>query len=388
MKLRTGKPEEAGMSAKKVQNIVDLAKGWVDQGFTPALVILVARKGIIVIHEAFGRLTPEPDSPPLQLDSIYPLASISKPITATAIMQLVEDGLLGLNRPVSWYIPEFKGEGKEAVMVHHLLTHTSGLRDEDLEVHIRKKRGTVEIPPPDRTQHPEINETLFLMYDAPLWKPPGVEMSYCSYAYSLLGEIIRRISGKSFDSFTRERIFNPLGMKDTAFITTDSMRDRIVKRPADAPYADSLNSSQLQETPHPAGGAFSTAMDTAIFGQMFLNRGIYGDTRILSKASVFEMTRNQIPGISSRYDPEYFPEASWGFGWDILGDKKYLGAGTLNSKKTFYHGGLGGVGLYVDPVYEVVGVYFGVRIIPAPHRWVVVGNFELVMNMITAAIVE
>lgn len=387
MKLRTGKPEEAGMSTKKVQHIVGLAKGWVDQGVTPALVILVARKGIIVIHEAFGRLTPEPDSPPLQPDSIYPVASISKPMTATAIMLLVEDGLLGLNRPVSWYIPEFKGEGKEAVMVHHLLTHTSGLNQEAIDEYIKRTRGTIEIPPPDSTEHPEHHDTMFLVYGAPLWKSPGMEMSYCNYGYCLLGEIVRRISGKSFDSFTREKIFKPLGMKDTAFVVTDFMRDRIVKRPADAPDASWLNSSWLQEIPHPAGGAFSTAMDTAIFGQMFLNRGIYGDIRILSKTSVFEMTRNQIPGIGSRHGSEFFPEASWGFGWNIPGYKKYLGAGTLNSKETFDHSGAGGVVLWIDPVYEVVGVYLGVRINPGSNREIA-GYWELVMNMITAAIAE
>ena len=187
MKLRSGNAEEVDISNQRVRYIVDLAKSWVTQNITPALVILVARKGVIIIHEAFGHLTPEPDSPPLQSDTIFPLASLSKPITATAAMILVEDGLLGLNRPVSWYIPEFKGEGKEAVMVHHLLTHTSGLKDEE-ETYANKRKGTVEIPPPDETQHPGINEYLFLRYDTPLWKPPGMEMSYCNFGYFLLYE--------------------------------------------------------------------------------------------------------------------------------------------------------------------------------------------------------
>src|SRR5438128_8658029 len=122
MKLRPGTPEEAGMSAQRVRHVAALAEGWVAEGVTPALVVLVARRGVIVLHEAFGRLTPDPDSPPLQRDSIYPLTSITKPITATAAMILMEEGLLGLSRPVSEYIPEFTGEGKDAVMVHHLVT--------------------------------------------------------------------------------------------------------------------------------------------------------------------------------------------------------------------------------------------------------------------------
>src|SRR5262249_30624337 len=154
-------------------------------------------------------------------------ASITKPITATAVMILVEDGLLGLNHPVSCYLPEFKGEGKNAVMVHHLLTHTSGLHNEDVTAYVKKHQGSVEIPPTEKTQHPAINEYLFLRYDAPLWKAPGLEMSYCSYGYVLLGEIVRRVSGTPLDNFARERIFAPLGMTDTFYTVPESVRHRI-----------------------------------------------------------------------------------------------------------------------------------------------------------------
>jgi CubicO group peptidase (beta-lactamase class C family) len=114
--LRPGDPEEVGMSARQVRRVAGLAGGWVRQGITPALVVLAARKGVVVLHEAFGRLRPEADAPPLPLDAIYPLASITKPITATAVMCLVEDGLLGLNSPVQEYLPEFVGEGTDQVM--------------------------------------------------------------------------------------------------------------------------------------------------------------------------------------------------------------------------------------------------------------------------------
>src|SRR5207249_964888 len=97
-------------------------------------------------------------------------------------------------------------------MAHHLLTHTSGLRDEELEAHAEAKKGSIDIPPPDETQHPRVNEELFLRCDAPLWKPPGEEMSYCSYGYDLLGEIVRRVSGQAFEDFVAARICDPLGM--------------------------------------------------------------------------------------------------------------------------------------------------------------------------------
>jgi len=174
MRLRAGSPEEAGMSPARVRRVADLACGWVEEGIHPALVILVARKGVIVIHEAFGRLRPSDDSPLLELESIFPLFSLTKPITATAAMILVEDGLLGLNRPIWWYLPEFTGDGRDMVMVHHLLTHTSGLRDEDLDVYAQGCKAQVEIPPvQEATQDPQVHEYLHLRWGGPQWKPPG-----------------------------------------------------------------------------------------------------------------------------------------------------------------------------------------------------------------------
>ena len=383
MKLRQGTAQEAGMSPERVRYAASLAEGWVAQGIHPALVVLVARKGIVVQHEAFGRLTPEPGAPPLQLDTIFPLASVTKPITATAVMMLVEDGLLGLYRPVVDYIPEFVGQGKNRVMVHNLLTHTSGLRDEDVKAHAEKKKDSVNIPPLDENQHPQIHKKLWLRYDAPLWKPPGEEMSYCNFGYTLLGEIVRRVSGSSLADFARERIFQPLAMADTDYIVPESITHRIVRRPEDA-LVSNYNTREAQEAPGADGGAYSTVMDMAIFGQMFLNGGSYGGTRILSPASVTEMTRNQIPGISAWRGDEFFPEAGWGFGWNIHGNKKIH----LMSPRAFMHGGKGGTLLVVDPVYDMIGAYFSVALeLTADglrHKWCA----DLFINAVTAAVVD
>jgi CubicO group peptidase (beta-lactamase class C family) len=395
MRLRPGKPEEAGMSPRRLEGIVDEAEKWIAQGLTQALVLLVARRGVVVLHEAFGRLIPDADGPPVQRDTIYPVRSLTKPITATAVMALVEDGLLGLQRPLSEYIPEFAGEGKDAVMVHHLLTHTSGLSDEVVVAHRTQKKPRVSIPAPEPTQHPRINEVLWLGYDVPLWKAPGQEMSYSNFGYTLLGEVVRRVSGRSLADFARDRIFGPLGMEDTFYIVPDSVRARIVRRSMDAPGAvgaavggvvfPGLGSREDQDLPHAAWGVYSTVMDLAIFGQMFLNGGCYGDVRILSPAAVAEMTRNQIPGISSRIPGEFFPEASWGLGWSIHGNKKALRYASLHSPQAYYHHGAFGVQFWVDPVYEIVGLYFSValeRIDDLRTR----EYHDLFMNAATAAV--
>lgn len=388
MKLRYGDPEEASMSAQRMRRVAQLACGWVDRDVTPTLVVLVARRGIIVLHEAYGRLGPEPDAPPLPRDALYPLASISKPITATAAMLLVEEGLLSLNRPVAEYIPEFSGEGKRAVMVHHLLTHTSGLRDEDLDTYARAKKGSVAIPPVDATQHPLVHEELFLRYDAPLWKAPGAEMSYCSFGYDVLGEIVRRVSGRPLADFAHERIFEPLGMTDTSYTLPAAKQGRVVRRSPDAPAAN-VDSPAHQQTPWGSAGAFSTALDLAIFGQMFLNGGCYGEARILSPATVAEMTRNQIPGISARYFfDQIFPEASWGYGWDILAHKKGQLYPSLNSPAAFEHPGAGGACLWIDPGFDLVIAYMAVVPRTRPGEDVPDWRADLFINAVTAAVVD
>jgi serine-type D-Ala-D-Ala carboxypeptidase len=395
-KLRYGTPEEAGMLPDRIERVKQLAAGWVTSGHTPSLVILAARKGIIFLNEAYGRLRPEEDSPPLRVDSIFPLSSLTKPITATAAMILVEDGLLGLNRPVVDYIPEICGEGTEEILVHHLLTHTSGYNEETLLAFMIERRGKwPEFPLCPENQHPLIHDLLNRQYPAPLWKPPGVIMSYCNHNYLLLGEIVRRVSGRSLADFAAERILQPLGMIDTYYIVPESLDARIVKRPANAPGAqresrfnEGLNSRQIQATPYGDWGMFSTAMDMAVFGQTFLNGGCYGDQRILSRPTVLEIFRNQIPGIGADWVGKIIPEASWSYGWIVPSDIKwkYFG-GSLHSQKGITHPGAGGVRSYIDPIYELVLIYFSVVIEVTP-RFEQKTNFDLFENAIYASIKE
>ncbi len=381
--LRPGEPEEAGMSGQRLGNITKIARQWVNRGDLQALVVLAARRGTIVLHEAFGRLTPGPESPPVAKDSIFPMASISKVITATAVMTLVEEGRVGLNRRVAEYLPEFSGEGKDAVLVRHLLTHTSGLRDEALDPYAEARKGTIEIPADDPTQAPLLGESLALRWDAPLWKSPGEEMSYAGYNYRLLHEIVRRVSRQSLDDFATARIFEPLGIKDTHYGVTKSLEHRLVRRPPDALGADA---EPAWRTGWGSGGAFSTALEMAVFGQMFLNQGRYGEATILSPAAIAAMTRNQVPGLQARIVGEFFPEASWGLGWSIHG-RKTGWCGALHSPEAFEHWGSGGTYLWADPVYEVVGVYFSVIPVPEGHpRFAELQ--DLFTDAVTAAVLD
>jgi serine-type D-Ala-D-Ala carboxypeptidase len=356
--LRPGRPEEVGMSTPRLRHVAELGQEWVREGIASSLVLLVARRGRVVLHEAYGHLTPDENSPPTPLDALYPLASVGKVFTATALMVLVEEGRVGLNRPVSTYLPEFQGEGKDRVLVRHLLTHTSGIKDEEVEKYAKEQKGKIPLPPADETIHPLLQEFFALRFGCPLWKPPGEEMSYSPYGFELVGEIVRRVSRAALDRFARARVFQPLGMNDTFSCPVDAPSERRIQRAPDPTYViDALDEAHEKERlAWGSGGELSTAKDLAIFGQMFLNGGAYGTERVLSPASVKAMTSNQIPGIGARFRDLKFPEASWGLGWSVHGSKTGM-CGGLYSPQAFEHWGAGGLYFWVDPVYELVGVY-------------------------------
>lgn len=385
--LRSGKPDDVGMSTDRVALLRERGRQWVESGSTPALVMLVARRGTIVAHGAFGRYGPQPDARALDGGAIFPMMSVAKVFSATAIMMLVDDGLVGLNRPVQEYLPEFVGDGKGAVMVHHLLTHTSGLVDADVMKHQDANRGRVTIPPPEPNEHPQIHELTWLRWDAPLSKKPGEEMSYSGAGYSLLAEIVRRSSGKNVAQFMRDRVFGPLGMTSTDYKVTAEMRPRFVERAADIP--DSFVEPSNVDLPGGSVGGFSTAMDMAIFCQMFLNGGSYGDLRILSAAAVHEMTRDQTPGVPYFFKEDYFRDASRGYGWDVKGEKKPRHHGSLDSPAAYTHQGAGGVSILVDPEYELVLIYLSVSLgVMSPDKYAPKWSMDLFTNMAIAAIAD
>jgi len=379
--LRSGTPEEAGMFPERLQVAKNTSKKWVDQGILPALVILVARHGVIVLHEAFGKVKRIPESPPTELDTIFMMTSLSKPVTGAALMCLVEDGLVGLNTPVADYIPEFSGENKDKVMVNHLMTHTSGMTEDIYKYH-ESKKGTVEVPPAESTQHPTFNKSLFTMYDAPLNISPGEMMSYCDYNFDLIGEIIRRVSGKSLDAFVRERIFGPLEMKDSYYETPDSVKPRVAQRIVEVVREGT--DEKVTEYPSGGWGLISSAMDMASFTQMFLNKGMYGDKRVLSPASAHEMTRNQLPGVKAKFKDEILSEANWGLGWGVYGTKDWFTCGDLPSSESFWHGGWGTCYLWADPVCDIVGAFFSVT----TRSKMSYRESGLFTNMITAAVMD
>jgi len=386
MILRHGTPEEVGVSEARTQNVRNIAKRWVEEGIHPSLVVLAARQGVIFLHEAYGKLGPEDGAPAVELNTIFPIVSISKPITATVAMILVEEGLLGLNRPVREYIPEFGGEGKHQVLIRQLLTHTSGLETKALVEQAADEGIDLE----EANLAPWISENLddymALIYRTPLSKPPDSEMVYVNLNYDLLGEIVNRVAGKGLAVLAEDRIFKPLGMEDTFFVVPMEVKDRVVRRPKSAVFYDFTR--VFMDAELGSIGAYSTAMDLAVFGQMFLNGGIYGGDRILSQASVDAMTRNQIPGIGADIETDFLKDAEWGLGWGVHMKKKTWAWDELLQSQTSYgHSGSGGVMLKVDPAYEMVMVFFSVYLeLLKDNR--PKANTDLFINAVLASIEE
>ena len=362
-------PAEVGLDPKRYDLLDQRCKEWTENGPHPSIVALVARHGKVVFHKAFGKMGPEPAASDTQVDTVYPISSVSKPIVASLALMLAEDGLLQLNISASLYLPELSGEGTDMLRVDHLLTHQSGWQDGTTSEYTAEKlKKPLDIGEIDDTQHKTVERVLKACWDMPVVHKPGTRMDYCAHNFELVGEIIRRISGQSLQEFSQARLFEPLGMTDTSFRLLDDLRGRVVKRPPSPPGSpQDLNSDKALDIPWASGGVLSTAADLMKFGQLFLDGGIADGKRVLSKVAIGEMTRSQIPRDIKSYFFRAFDgveidagQASYGLGWFVQGEQKAPPNGMFQSTGTFAHMGSGGARLFVCPEHQLVGVWLGI----------------------------
>jgi CubicO group peptidase (beta-lactamase class C family) len=379
MILRDGTPEEAGMIPERINLIEERANAWIADEKAVGLVLIGCRKGIVFLKKAFGKQLPEPGDPDLTIDAIFPVMSISKPVTATCIMQLVENGIIDLNHTVQKYIPEFKGEWKEDVFIYNILNHTSGLRDEHVWQNLVTLENNPEIPPAPEGVSMSVYRSLLTAYRIPLASKPGEIMQYCSPAYELLAEIIRRVTGLTLNDYARINIFEPLGMTDSHFILPDEKLPRVVRRRNEDFRGEWFNRPDHHKRGSAAGGLYTKAEDMAIFSQMFLNNGIYNGKRILHKASIIQMTMNQTPGKSAYFANKFIEVSSWGYGWNVRSNKKD-DAGILRSALCYDHGGTGGTSIFIDPENGLFYIFFGITRKKTVR--------DLFSNMITSAVID
>ncbi|MBA3948896.1 MAG: DUF1343 domain-containing protein [Acidobacteria bacterium] len=317
----------------------------------PGAVVLIGRGDEVLVRKAYGRRAVAP-AEAMTLDTIFDLASLTKPIaTATAVMQQVEAGALRLDDPVAAYIPGFGKYGKERITLRHLLTHMSGLRpDLDLGDEFEGRDTAIR----------------YALEEIP-GAAPGRVFVYSDINFFLLADIVARVTGMPFEQYVRERIFAPLGMRDTMFLPPASLASRIAPtQPCDRlAWPCSASAPMLRGVVHDptarrmdgvAGhaGLFGTAADLSRFARMLLKGGALDGARVLSPLSVARMTSPATPEAET---------AVRGLGWDINSPFS-SNRGDLLPLGSFGHTGFTGTSMWVDPVSRLYVIFLSNRVHP------------------------
>jgi len=375
-----GRPEDVGLSSERLSRINDVVQRYIGAKEIAGAVTVVARRGKIAHFEAQG-MTDLESKTPMRKDGIFRIASMSKPVTGVAILMLVEEGKVRLTDPVSRFIPEFKDmkvavvksgpEGTPApsgrgapppeitlvpasrpITIRDLMTHTSGLGSGGAGA-----RETNRVAPRDPAE--TLAAHIPKLGAAPLDFQPGAEWRYSGLeGIDTLGRIVEIASGLTFDQFLRQRIFEPLGMKDTTFVPTDDRKPRIATLYGRSPEG----ALTRQETPSwlatktyfsGGGGLWSTPEDYTQFAQMLVNGGQLNGKRLLSPRTVELMGSNHVGDLFAASGPG---RRGMGFGLTVEVVTDPIAASQRRSAGSFGWDGAFGTHFWVDPKEQVAGV--------------------------------
>ena len=367
--------------SERFNRIDYLLQEYVDKQWIGGATAIVVQNGKTIYHKSFGYKDIDTKTP-VTNDAIYRIASQTKAITSSAIMMLYEEGKILLDDPLSKYIPEYKNPkvldtynekdttyttvpAKREITIRDLLTHTSGIGYAQIgnarmnaiyyKADVWDGIGVGKIVLADKMK---------LIATLPLFHQPGEQWTY-GLNTDLLGYLVEVVSGMNLDQFFRQKIFDPLEMKDTYFYLPASKKSRLIPLVSEdkdgkaikAPATLNINGTFYSDYPNTngtyfsgGGGLSSTAYDYAIFMQMLLNNGIYNGKRILSKASVRMMTSNQIGQLSFRNGNNF------GLGFEIVTEE---GSAKIPlSTGTFSWGGMFSSTYWIDPKEKIVAQLF------------------------------
>ena len=332
----------ASVSAQSFPAVQQRMRQAVGRARISGAVTLVAHRGKIVHLDAVGRRRLDSDQP-MAKDTMFAIASMTKPISATALMILQDEGRLSIDDPVAKYVPAFakaalkSGEAQPDITLRHLLTHTSGLTGS------QRVMGSLQ-------QHADE------LAGRPLRFKAGTRWGY-SPGLNVCARVVEVVSKHPFDIFVNERIFQPLKMKDTTFAPSTAQKQRLAQlcRPGKdkqsiVPAEHWINDLSEKRAPNPSGGLFSTASDMARFYQMILNRGELDGRRIVSAAAVKKMTTLQTADLKTGFTPGN----GWGLGWCIV--RQPQGVSAMLAPGSFGHGGAFGTQGWVDPKNRTIFV--------------------------------
>lgn len=352
--LTPAAPDQMGLDPERWAFAQREIRSWCDKQDVPAASLIVSRQGRYSGPHLSGRQTPEAEKP-VRDDALFLIASITKPIVAMAAVKLAEQGVFLLDDRVEKYIPEFGRNGKHAVTLRNLLTHTSGLPD---MVPDNRELRMANAP---------LKEFVHSTCEVTLDFPPGRGVQYQSSGFAMLSEVIRRTTGRTCAQFLHDEIFEPLGMHDTALGAPDAWFhgaapkvDRIagirIPDPENtAPHWD-WNSRYWRQLGAPWGGLLTTPLDLAKFAQMMLREGSLNGKRILSPAAVRAATRNQLDGMKE-VPPDDRRCRPWGLGWRLNWPAHSANFGEFLGPRAYGHWGATGTALWIDPDLDAFFIY-------------------------------
>jgi uncharacterized protein YbbC (DUF1343 family) len=311
------------------------------EGKMPGAVVVVGRRDRILVRRAYGFRALEPARVAMTADTVFDLASLTKPIaTATSVLVLADRGVLSIDDPVAKYIPDFGKNGKSNITIRHLLTHVSGLPAET----------------PRRDYYAGRDEAIRRACNLTLKNPPGAQFVYSDIGFILLGEVVRRASGQDLGAFSNGAVFAPLGMNETGFLPGAALKLR-------AAPTEQRDGVFMQGDVHDplayllggiAGhaGLFSTADDLSIFARTMLGEGEYGGKRIFSAAT-----------WNALVSPNDVPGGVRALGWDVKTGFS-SNRGESFSRHAIGHGGFTGTSLWIDPDKDLFVLFLSNRVHP------------------------
>ena len=380
-------PGEVGLSPSKLAELKPSLRKLVEEGQIAGGVALVVRHGKVVFVDAFGQRD-RASQAPMREDSIFAIASMTKPITCVAAMTLVEQGKLGLDDPVTKYLPELKemrvlgdpkddADGKLAtvplarpIKIRELFSHTSGFAYGGiLSADPRLGKAYEAAGVQDRALK-TIAEQVKRLAKVPLAHQPGERWTY-GLSHEILGRVIEVASGRPLDVYLRETLFIPLDMPDTAFSVSEAKRDRVATI-----YRTGILGGPLIPLPRTfgsetffsgGGGLFSTARDYARFAQMLLNGGELDGVKILKRESIAAMTSNEIGDLNALGLFKY----GLGFGLEMASGKD----GGKPELARYFWAGFFSTNFWIDPKQDLVAILM-IQILPTNH-----GNAQRVLRL-------
>jgi len=346
---------------------------YVTEGKLPGMVTMVARHGKIVQLEKYGSMD---DGQPMELNTIFRIASMTKPITSVAVMMLYDEGYFKLDDPVASYIPEFKDlkvfsyedknwihveEQKTPMTIRHLLTHTSGfasgMEDSPVDSLYRVNNLT--------DGNSSIRDLIEKLAKIPLKYQPGTRWQY-GESTDVLGYLVEVLSGKPLNDFFRDRIFKPLRMLDTDYYVPKEKSHRVSKV-----YGIGQNGIEMIRNPEVNnvsvpnklirgnGGLLSTASDYMLFSQMLLNKGTYRGVNILKNKTIELMTANQLSSNTVMPNDEFWGTVmkGMGFGLGFAVVKDGNDSDTIGVPGSFWWSGTANTYFYIDPKNDLVLIF-------------------------------